>query len=237
MAAPGESNIVPLSGKPVFPPVCVNCAAPAQARLTVSQAFPHGNGNNVVSYRPFFCDRCIATHHGEQQPDPTLFIRRLLHGKFLWIPIFGSSWALSVVMPSVWDALLRKDLNGLAISGLLAAFFAAIVLGCLIAIWGGSSHLAVKKPSSVSSAIHFSRDLSQTFEPTWRRFTFRNTAYTEQFRDANRHQLWTRSRPESQRAMILRHYGKYVLYILIAVVAVFAIADELGYPIVDLNRR
>jgi hypothetical protein len=237
MAAPGESNVVPLTGKPVFPPVCVNCCAPAQARLTVSQVFPHGKGNTVVSFHPFFCERCIATHRGEQKPDPTVFFRRLVHGWFLWIPIVGSGWALSVAMPSAWDAVSRKDLSGLAISSLLAAFFAAIVLGCLAAIWWGSRHLAVKKPSSISSAIHFSGDLSQTFEPAWRRFTFRNTAYTEQFRDANRHLLWTRSRPESQRAMILRHYGKYALYILLAVLAVLAIADALGYPIVDLNPR
>ncbi len=237
----GEIHVVPLSGNPVFPQICANCCAPAQARLPVARVFTYrdddGQSRSVVAYRPFFCEPCIAAHRAETKPDPTLFFRRLLHGWVLWIPALGSSWALSVTLPSVLSSLKNGDLRGLAISGGIAAFFTGIILGCAAAIWRGSRHLAVRAPSSITSAIEFTDDLSQTFEPAWRRFTLRNAAYAEQFIQANHRQLWTRSRPESQRAMILRHYGKYALYALLAVAAAFAIADEFGYPLWDMLRR
>jgi hypothetical protein len=237
----GEIHVVPLSGNPVFPHICANCCAPAQARLPVARVFTsHGEdgvSRSVVCYHPFFCDRCIAAHRAEDKPDPTLFFRRLLQGWFLWIPVLGSGWALSVTIPPLLESLRDGDLHGMAISGCLAAFFTAIALGSAAAIWWRSRHLAVRAPSSITSAIAFTDDLSQTFEPAWRRFTLRNAAYAEQFIQANRRRLWTRSRPESQRAMILRHYGKYALYALLAAAALFAIADELGYPLWDMLRR
>ncbi|MBL8219937.1 MAG: hypothetical protein JNL62_11950 [Bryobacterales bacterium] len=103
----------------------------------------------------------------------------------------------------------------------------------MAAIWLGSRHLAVRAPTSVTSAVQFTDDLSQTFEPSWRRFTLRNADYAARFRDGNRERLWTRSRPEAQRALVLRYYGKYVLFVVLGIVALLAIADECGVSIWD----
>lgn len=234
MQGAGEGNVVPLKGKPVFPPLCANCGAAAHARLTVARAFGHGDGSRVVSYRPFFCDGCIAVHRGELKPDATILFRRLVSRWQLWIPVLGSGWACSVALPGLFDSLLRRDGAGVLMSGALVVFFALIALGCMAAIWMGSRHLAVRKPTSVTSAVQFTDDLSQTFEPSWRRFTFRNAEYAERFREKNEERLWSRSRPEAQRAMVMRHYGKYLLYLLLALLAVFAIADEFGISLWDM---
>lgn len=233
MQGAGEGNVVPLTGKPVFPAVCANCVGAAHARLTVARAFGQGDAARVASYRPLFCDRCIAVHRAELKPDPTIFFRRLVSRWQLWIPVLGSGWACSVALPGLFDALLRRDGPGILMSGALVGFFALIALGCFAAIWMGSRHLAVRKPTSVTAAVQFTDDLSQTFEPNWRRFTFRNAEYAERFREKNEERLWSRSRPEAQRAMVMRHYGKYLLYLLLALLAVFAIADEFGVSLWD----
>jgi len=233
----GDGKVIPLTGKPVFPAVCANCCEAAQSRITVERAFRHGDGWKVVAFRPFFCNACIAAHRAERKPDPTLLFRRLLYRWHLWIPVLGSGWACSVALPRMFDDLLRRDGVGILMSGALVAFFGLIALGCVAAIWFGSRHLAVRPPTSVTNAVQFTEDLSQTFEPCWRRFTLRNADYAERFRDGNRSLLWTRSRPESQRAMVLRYYGKYVLWVVLGIAAVFAIADEFGVSLWDLMRR
>lgn len=237
MDAPQDFAVVPLSGKPAFPRLCVNCCAPAETRLTVERAFQHGDSRTVIAFQPYFCAACISTHRAEQKSDPTLFFRRLLHGWRLWIPLLGCFWLFTIALPSALEAFASRDPKGMVLSGGLATLFALIVLVCAAGIWRGSQHLAVKPPSSITSAIHFTGDLSQTFEPTWRRFTLRNDAYAQQFREANRDRLWSRSRPESQRALVLRHYGKYVMYAAIAILAAFAIADEFGVSLWEVLRN
>jgi len=233
----GENNVVPLTGKPVFPAVCANCCGAARGRVTVAKAFGHGDGWKVVAFRPFFCDACVAVHRAETKPDPTVLFRRLVYRWQLWIPALGSGWACSKVLPGLFDDLLRRDGQGILMSGALAGFFGFIALGCVAAIWMGSRHLAVRVPTSVTSAVEFSDDLSQTFEPSWRRFTMRNADYAGRFREGNRERLWNRSRPDAQRAMVLRYYGKYLLFAVLGIVAVLAIADEFGYSIWDLVSR
>ncbi|MBL8178717.1 MAG: hypothetical protein JNK48_28845 [Bryobacterales bacterium] len=220
-----DLHVVALSGNPVFPRFCANCCAAANRHLTVSRVF---RGDRVTSLRPFFCAPCIDAHRAETRPDPALFFRRLLHGKALWIPVFGSAWAISTAIRPTLSSLLQGDWHSLALTGALVLFFALIALGCMAAIWRGSRHLAVKPATSITASVQFTADLSQTFEPAWRRFTLRHPAYAELFRHANRHLLWSRGRPESQRAMVLRHYGQYALYALLGLLALLAIAGEFG---------
>ncbi len=230
-AGAGESKVVPLTGTPVFPRLCANCCQPATRRLTVAKVLDQVNTKSVLAYHPFFCDACIALHRAESKSDPSIPLRRILHGWKLWIPAVGSAWGASVTLPTLLEGIGQRDRASLLLGGGLFAFFAAIAIGCVIAIWIGSRHLAVRAPSSVTSAVHFTGDLSQTFEPAWRRFTFRSEAYAGQFRQSNRHQIWNRQRPELHRAMTLRYYLKIAGLALLGIVLVFAIADEFGYPL------
>lgn len=237
MDSPEDYTVVPLSGKPVFPRLCANCCAPAAERLTIARVFHTADSRGLVSFQPYFCSQCAAAHRRERKPDPTLFFRRLLHGWALWIPMAGSFWVFSVALPYALQAVAERDPKGIVLSGGIALLFILITFTCAIGIWYGSNHLAVKPPTSITSAVDFTSDQSQTFEPTWRRFTLRNEAYARHFREANRERLWSRSRPEAGRAMVLRHYGKYVMYALIGVVAAFAIADEFGVSLWDVLRN
>ncbi|MFN7937837.1 MAG: hypothetical protein U0R19_31195 [Bryobacteraceae bacterium] len=237
MDAPQDNTVVPLSGKPVFPRLCANCCAPATERLTIARIFHSADSRQPVYFQPYFCPQCIAAHRAEIKPDPTLFFRRLLHGWTLWIPMAGSFWVCFIALPYALEALAARDPKGIVLSGGIATLFALITMTCAAGIWYGSNHLAVKPPTSITSAVDFTSDQSQTFEPTWRRFTLRNQVYAQHFRDANRERLWSRSRPEAGRAMVLRHYGKYVMYALIAVFAVYAIADEFGVSLWEVLRN
>ena len=126
------------------------------------------------------------------------------------------------------------DKPGIAFGSLLVGFFGLIAAGSAFVIWRGSAFLAVEQPTSVSGALWFSRDLSSAFEPEWRRFRLRNANYGEQFREANRGKIWTSSRHEAQRAMVLRYYLKILGYTALAILAIFALADEAGYPLGEL---
>lgn len=242
MAVPGtsEDNVVPLMGRPrdiQFPRSCPHCTRPATSRLTVGRVTAHRDeesgelSHTVIVFHPYFCDACIAIHRTEQKPDPTLPFRRILHGWKLWIPLLGSAWVCSIVIEPFLSALAKADRAGILINGGILTLFATVSFGCAIAIWAASRHLAITPPSSVTSAITFSDDLSRTFEPQWRRFTLRNAAYAELFRGLNRSRLWSRQRKEAQRALVLRYYGKILGFTALGILLVFALADEFGFPL------
>jgi hypothetical protein len=182
----------------------------------------------IDSFAPYFCDECVATCAKERTSDPWLPIRRILHGWVLWFPILGSFIA------GAW--VLGQSFPGQVQLGLVA-FFWGITAWCCYSIWRQTRHLAVQPPNSVTSAVDFTRNQSDWFEPPWRKFTFRNPEYAEHFRNTNRSRLWSSRHPSANRAAMLRYFSFWILAAAFGVAAVFAVAGEFDIPLWQYIRR
>lgn len=211
-----------------FPPVCVNCAQPASARMPVHKTISYGEDGGLLPSRyvesvaPLFCQTCIEISQRARPSDPTLPFKRILRGWILWLPIAATfaagSWALDASFPAIWRIGL-------------AAFFWSLTAWCCSSLWRQTRYLAVPPPDSVTSAIYFSPNQSRTFEPQWRKFTFRNPDYAEQFRRANQRRLWSSTHPAAQRAIALRYWGTRLGFAVLLIVAIFGVADEFDIPL------
>jgi hypothetical protein len=78
---------------------------------------------------------------------------------------------------------------------------ALLVAGLVFALglWE-TRYMTWAPPTSITSAIDFSDDLSRGFEPSWRQFRFRRADYARAFRDVNRDRLWLAGSEEAQRS-------------------------------------
>ncbi len=233
-----DAVIVAVVGRPrqiVFPAVCANCVRPASVRLRIQKVFvvDDEDGDDVPrriieSFAPYFCQECVAACQKELKPEPWLPLKRILHGWVLWFPIAGSFVGGSWVLGQLFPPPLRAG---------LVAFFWGTTLWCCYWLWRQSRHLAVRPPISITSAIDFSCDQSELFEPQWRKFTFRNTDYAEHFRHANQKRLWSRRHPAARRAFVLEYWALRIFVAALAVASVFWAADELNIPLWDYIAR
>jgi putative flippase GtrA len=186
--------VVEADGQAIFPQVCVNCCRPARSRLLVEKVFSFhiedmdGNywSHSVGGFRVPVCDDCMTTHRAEGKP--VGLWRRLLRvlsggsgiGGFV---IFGCGVFFAVA------GLL--ELNAGSVLMFIIACTAWLAGGFLLrSAWNDQRRHAVAPQTSISSAVDFTELLSDTFEPAWRAFSFRNREYARMFREANADRLW-----------------------------------------------
>jgi hypothetical protein len=223
---------------PRFPRVCINCCSPASTQLEVGRVHhaqsQEGSASREVrtAFRPFFCAACAAQHLRELPPfDWSLVGRRILAMWTYLIPAAGSFFVMYILAPVLIRGALRGRPSDLFLSGGIFLFFALLCLVCLVSGWLRTAHLVPKPITSISSAIEFTGDQSETFEPTWRRYTFRNDAYTEQFRAANAPRLWDRHSTRARRAFTLRQWFKWVIWAALGCATLWYLWDEWLRPL------
>ena len=147
------------------------------------------------------------------------------------IPAIGSIFFAYVLAPTLIRALVRGRPSDLFFSGGIFLFFSLLALVCVVSGWLHTAHMVPKPLTSISSAIDFTVDQSETFEPAWRRYTFRNDAYTEQFRVANASRLWDRHSPRARRAFTLRQWLKWALWAAVGCGVLWYLWDEWVRPV------
>ena len=223
-----ESHIVNITGgarEILFPNLCARCGAPAARAVRIECAFETGKNENrtwdIVRFAPQFCDACIAQHVLEAQP--VSFTRRLELMVKTWyaLGIAGSAVAICVVLTVAAKRMAEEGMNGALAPLLFAALIAVLLAWCVMEAWWTTRHRAIVPPTSVTSAVDFTRDLSSVFEPSWRRFTFQNEAYAQAFTAANRAILWDSHGTTAQRAASLRFDTRVIVILIVAATAIF----------------
>lgn len=227
---------ISLRGRPSdirFPPICANCGQPATSRLPVVRVFGSSRREEPVTIDSFdvpFCASCAREHEAQSPPsDPLLLFKRL-----------ARAWPYS--LPAVIIAGLGAKLAITSMQGALTGHLSP-ALGILLAIlWGASISLlavalhktrdmAVPAVTSITSSFQFSGDLSETFEPEWRRYTCRHEQFAWAFEEINQSRLRRPDDATAFRARQLRWWGTRLLIVLIGLVAAYGIFDEYLRPI------
>lgn len=175
-----------------------------------------------------FCPACLSRHYTERPP--IRFVDRVLM-------MFRVSEVFSGIMPAatalfiLYIALprfLRFDLISMAVFGALSAFFFFVAYWGFKDAWEKSERFAVRPPSSVTSSIQFSDDLSQMFESPRHIYTMRNLVFAEAFVELNRQRMW---RPDGKPARVARRkrtLAYFVFGVLAAAAVVYGILDDMG---------
>ncbi len=209
-----------------FPPICPNCGAAAARRLTIEKNFGSASQPHIYSLKPFFCDACIAKHRQELPPVPLSKQLRYLLGNVYALPALISLPLLLKFAASLTKAALAGDKPGVIFAGICMTFFSCILAWSIFQIRQYVRPRLLQPSTSVSSAFQFSTDMSQTFEPTWRRYTLRNPAYADAFAQLNQARNWDRHNPEAERARTLRFYGQALLIALFVAFGAYALYDD-----------
>lgn len=185
--------------EPVFPNVCAKCSAPAPRTLAVERVFTifeEGSDGNywvhsIAAYRVPFCEECVSRHRTESKPVPAW---RRIRGALFDESGRGIAGVILLGI-GIWVAstIVQRPPQRLA-----EILFASIlpVAACLVggtlwlSAWSAARYLAVPEPTSVTGTMDFSDILSESFEPAWRTFRFRNADYARLFREANADRVW-----------------------------------------------
>jgi hypothetical protein len=199
-----EAGIVLVSGTeaPAFPDVCPVCLAPARLSIpverTVTLIVSDGEDNTTIhpveSFQVPFCAACVQRHRAEMAPpDPWLPLWRATKG--------GGEGVGGLIVCGVGFFFFYEGLTKLSWIPIVFSFLPFLVGGFLVRqTWAKNRYLAVPGPTKVSSALDFTVDLSEAFEPAWRAFVFQNVEYAERFREANAHRLWNPRGAQAQQA-------------------------------------
>lgn len=199
MQPAGQWPRVEVTGKlqrVAFPPVCINCAAEARQRVKVERVFvleseeTDGQEYETESVWIPLCDPCASCHRTELLSVP--FTARI------W-PALRTQRTIAFLFPFLaFSFFAGKSLEYLLQGKLMTAAGMLIPAGFfgLIAGWLGAQllsrfrHFGVPPDTPVSACFTFSRDRSRLFEPSRRRFRFRNPRFAESFAEINRPKLW-----------------------------------------------
>jgi len=232
--------------EPDFPKVCAKCCALARRTLAVERvftSFEEGSDGNywyhsVAAYRVPFCEECVSRHRAERKPVPAW--RRIRGALF---DESGQGIAGVIVLGiGIWVAstIVQRPPQRLA-----EILFASIlpVAACLVggtlwlSAWSAARYLAVPEPTSVTGAMDFSDILSESFEPAWRTFRFRNADYARLFREANVDRVWNPTGAAAKAARRKRqkwaNLWGWVGAILLGMLALWWLYDTLIEPLLD----
>ena len=224
-------------GPPAFAPICPNCSNPADRSILVQKVFERtiddGDTTKVVrpvsEYRVPFCSACAQRHTDETKPITIdLYARRLL---FSDGTVLGALIVCGIAVAFMMDALRTFRLGPLVFSLLPWTVGGYLLRG----VWNQNAYMTVRQPTSVSSAVNFSDDLSAAYEPPWRAFMFRNMHYAALFRQTNSDRLWDPGSEEArvahQKRLRSDRRVKWVIGTVLATVGLYAFWDEILRPI------
>ena len=175
-----------------------------------------------------FCASCLSQHYAERPPirlvDRALMMFRTSEVLSGLAPAATGLFFLYVGLPKI----LRFDVVSIAFIGGLSAFFFFIAYWGFKAAWEKSERFAVRPPSSVTSAVSFSDDISESFEPERRVYTLKNPGFAAAFIEMNRDKMW---RPDGRSAQVARR-KRTVLYILFGILAaaavIYGVLEDMG---------
>lgn len=214
-----------------FPPICANCAAPAVNRITIEKNLGSQSEPRIHSLQPFFCDACIAAHRRELPLVPLSRQLRYLFGNFYIIPLIISVPLLVKFAVSITTAALAGDKNSVIFAGICMTFFACILAWSLLQVRQHARPYLLEPPTSVTMSFQFSGDMSESFEPTWRRYSLRNPDYAEAFGQLNQSLSWDRHNPEAARARSIRFYGTCVICAVFGCILLYSLYDDYIRPV------
>jgi hypothetical protein len=181
----------------------------------------------VTTFYPLFCASCATTHRREvKRPGLDVFFRRLWEGG-------GTSFA--AVANSAFGLFLTLKLLPLDFTSGAAGL---IPLAVLVFFWGLSAlcfwvvmeqtrYMTCAPPTSITSAVDFTDDHSDMFEPSWRRFTFQNPGYAQLFIETNAERVWRKRGEKAQKAASKRSTFKIAAFIVIGALVIYGIYDEM----------
>ena len=172
-----------------FPRMCPACGGRGEVRLECAKSLRGVDSDDqeiwtVLTHRPWFCAACAAAHERERwRPGIGDYGRRLVAGGG---EMLGAAVALGVGLLFLKDAVVKLSL--------VLLVFSALPLGVAWYLirknWQAQAYRCVAPPTAVTGAVDFTEDQAAEFEPAWVRFTFRNAAYAEAFREVNRKRIW-----------------------------------------------
>jgi hypothetical protein len=212
-----------------FPPVCTCCAQPASRRFRYGQAFPRfGDEGQLLGYQVYhadipLCAACLETQH--RLAPPLSVVRRLLLLARTWfvIGLAGGTLVCLYLLQMAWREVLRG--RSALVELVIGTVFALIAIYHFRAAWNASRHLAIPPETQVTSALAFSDDLSQLFEPERHEYRFQNPVVAERFRAANAGRQWV---ADSSRARIASNGRIVVVALVVAAAVLLWIAQWLG---------
>jgi hypothetical protein len=199
------------------PAICLKCCRARAERLRVERVFQYRISSDTEEYdyvarveavRVWVCSECAEIHSSELPAVSLLFRLLRLFRAAVAVPMtalgLGAVFCAAAAFRS--DAVFWGVLGVGALSGIPA----------LYRIRRAVHPWAIEPPTSVTSALDFTQDQSQAFEPSWRRYTFENDTYGRAFVKGNADRIWD---PNSPRAEVA---GDARYSLLVAVVVVFA---------------
>lgn len=197
-------------GSAALPPICANCAHPSAGHAVVESVFRRSGTDSPDVYlvgRMYapFCHACRQKHDAERPPirffDRALMMFRTSEVLSGLAPAATALFILYIALPR----FLRFDVISVAVFGGLAGFFFFIAYWGFKAAWEKSEQYAVRPPSSVTSSVTFTDDISELFEPERRIYTMRNPQFADAFIELNRQRMW---RPDGRTARVAKHKRK-----------------------------
>jgi hypothetical protein len=226
------SEVVNVRDPIEFPKICGRCCSPATQTLLIEHAFGNeADGFSVVRFSPFFCQGCLAEHWREAKQVRTAdrliaALKTEMTYAMLGPLLFGGF----LMLQGLKSFAATGDPIRAGLTGFVGFVFILIGVGCFIVALRRTAYKAITPPTSVTGTIVFTDDLSSTFEPAWRRFTFHNANYAQAFIDLNRSSIWDRYGEHARKAASRRFNLKIVGYIALAVFVLYWVYDDLIRP-------
>jgi hypothetical protein len=154
-----------------------------------------------------------------------MFIRRLWKGGGLTVGALANGAFGAFLTPKLLPRAATSNWTGLLLL-LPLAFFSALSYLCFRAAMSQTLYMTVPPPTSVSKSFEFTGDLSQTFEPSWHRFTFESPGYAEQFRAANAERIWRKRSEKARKAASRRSILTAVFFAAIAAAFFYGVYED-----------
>ena len=205
----------------MFPAFCINCAAEASQTVRMHQLFTSIDDDNnetweVSSVDVPLCSACAAMHTAQLKPVPLLDRLWPAFRTELALPLFFSGCTALFFVGEMMKSFLKGNFTSMWVRGIPVAIFTLIAYACWLPIRGRVRRFGLPPPTTISDCFTFSTDRSRLFEPSRRRFQFRNQNFAEAFVTANQGKLWDRRSPQAASALTKRT----ILYGLLIVAAV-----------------
>lgn len=218
-------------GSSRMPALCVSCAAPYGGFAVVESVFTRTHSDSPNTYvvgrlSVPLCVACLGRHNAERPPIDA--VKRVLL-MFRTPEVFAGIAPGAASLFVLWIAIprfLRFDLISMGFFSALSGFFGLIAFFGFRAAWQDSERYAVQPPSSVSSAIRFSDDRADLFEPEHHTYILSNPQFAAAFIELNKALIW---RPDGRQANVARQKRNlsYIVFgIVVACVVIYSLLDE-----------
>jgi hypothetical protein len=223
-------EIVGHLGAGKWPRICINCGSQPTRPFRIERLFTWASDEGDESWEVELmdvplCPACADKHRRELRTAPFLDrIRRALTFENVLSALFPSlaflffTYKLLVYLfQAKWTTAV-----GMAIPVVLFGGIAGILLSQILS---RSRRFGVPPDTSVSGFFTFSRDRKKLFEPSRRRYQFRNAQFAEAFLEANRLIVWD---PRSEKAVNAAFYRR-----ILQIAGVFAAGLFILWTIYD----